>query len=100
MQAFSRGEFKVLLKVYERWTNSYQLESKFSGNVGSNELLQLGLLQLADHQFNGAFFVTKIHALERFQYSKFWKKKIIGNSLILKFSKSLKFLEIKISLKI
>ena len=39
MQAFSRGEFKVLLKVYERWTNSYQLESKFSGNMGSNELL-------------------------------------------------------------
>ena len=68
--------------------------------TGSNELLQLGLLQLADHQFNGAFFVNKIHALERFQYSKFWKKKIIGNSLILKFSKSLKFLEIKISLKI
>ena len=46
--------------------------------MGSNELLLLGLLQLADHQFNGALFVNKIHALERFQYSKFWKKNLLA----------------------
>ena len=71
--------------------------------MGSNELLKLGLLQLANHlqALNSMehCLLTTFTLLNVFSTQSF-ERKIIVNSLILRFSKCLKFLEILISLKI
>ena len=71
--------------------------------MGSNELLKLGLLQLANHlqALNSMehCLLTKFTLLNVFSTQSF-ERKIIGNSLILRFSKCLKFLEILISLNL
>ena len=65
--------------------------------MGSNDLLYLGLLQLADslEALNSMehCLLTKFTLLNVFSTQSF-ARKIIGNSLIFRFSKCLKFLEI------